>query len=351
MNKKEQIGVDPEIKKQINEEQKLPPIEDLKKDKEEIAGKVARAKRAKEEDIREKVGSIETSIGDIRDLGKYQKEVEENRKYYLDLKEKGELPEDGEKKLAETEELAREVYNEMQKRNEHVQNLESIPEVLGKIWQEATDIDDKISRDRKHKAEIEKVKNNFLEWSNKIILLIEDAKKLMSEADEKNKMLARAESGVIGKINKLEEVGYKGHIQIGDIKRVVERDFEENNLQSTLEEIKSDSGFFQLKLRKEVDNILQSEEYKKFLEAKKEYNEFRKREGIKNVQVGNLYQTTCFLLDKKPGLVEEFRNIEKDSEGKNMGIMRYEYENNAVSEIKNQEAREIIESLAERKRI
>lgn len=54
--------------------EELPKIEDLRKGKEEVAGKIAVAKQAKEKDLREKVGNVETAINEIKNLEEYLKE-------------------------------------------------------------------------------------------------------------------------------------------------------------------------------------------------------------------------------------------------------------------------------------
>lgn len=287
----------------------FPSVDQLAEEKQKIAEKVWANRRAKEEDIIEKIEFLDASSKNARELSELLEQAEENLNYYTELQKAGQLPEESQEKLESAQELVSKIREKIKSIYENAKTTANIPEVNDALHMAANkmnkEVDKQANRERKLKekpAEITNRLNKVIdELLNRVLPKKEKYENLLHDAEEKRNIL-------LGKLvdSKIDEKIIKMIRKYMDFYGSISED--ESKTAGVLADYKKSLSWYDFSKKKAVDEILIGEEFRNFKEAAVKFADFHA-----NNQYGRLQSILIQELRDNEELRKELENLNKYS--------------------------------------
>lgn len=242
-------------------EKLVPSVESIKKMSEDLKTKIKEAKRQKEENLNQQLSDRETLLAELKQNEELINETKKGLETFNNLtqEELGLLDDSTKRDLIKFKELLISLTEQSKSITESIHSMETNPEVTGKLYEQATQEDNKIRAQEKEKEILERLSNQVDRFANEFILY-----------EKLKDTIGPLESEIYVSEEKIRDSVEEARNNIKDKwRKSLPSYFQQvDEIKKSFSDLKNKISFFDRKSKRAIDSILHNqaifEEYNKF---------------------------------------------------------------------------------------
>ncbi len=281
----------------------LKSAEDIKKETGNLQFKVSAIQAKKNEDIAKRILEVDTRLNETKKLAGLLKEAETNLEYYRKLDETGQLPEDEKENFSEAEGLVGKINAKMAEHNEAAEKIMTIPDVGGKIMEEAGEMNKGYNEKRAEEQKEKIMEDKFYQLFEKVINSAEELNQKQAAELEKRD---EARKNLIKKIDEAVS-DEKARKELKEILNYLFIDIE--GFKNKVARHKDDLGLTKFFKKHKVNSLINSDELKQMEQAVEHFKEFLKDNKLERYPNKGLEGCVYAILEDENGAAQELSEL------------------------------------------